>query len=226
MGEHQPSHTGPLSKWVFSCSISVYEPFTRFYNKAYYYKKISNMTDCFCAGAWLRPHAPTHRESHNPLSPDTQTLQSNKEAAWQFWLQLSWAEPSHETHLTPDKSMDTTAHTNPLARQSTPINGNQQTWGASGSTVKTWACPPQLHGPHSLRSFYIIKITGPSTIKDWKGGGGTKTHTIQSNHVNTMKFQTKIILHSLQFPWRKFYNSSTRSTIWFLKVYPDTKLGI
>lgn len=138
-----------------------------------------------------------------------QTLQSNKEAAWQFWLQLSWAETSHETHLTPDKSMDTTAHTNPLAGQSTPINGNKQTWGASGSTVKTWECPPRLHGPHSLRSFYIIRITGPSTIKDRERGWGTMMHTIQSNHVNTMKFQTQDHSPLIAISMKKFYNSST-----------------
>lgn len=178
------------------------------------------MTDCFCAGAWLRPHAPTHRESHNPLSPDTQTLQSNKEAAWQFWLQLSWAEPSHETHLTPDKSMDTTAHTNPLAGQSTPINGNQQTRGASGSTVKTWACPPQLHGPHSLCSM------GLAQLKTGRGKGGQRRIPYSQIMLIIWNSKLKIILHSLQFPWRKFYNSSTRSTIWFLKVYSDTKLGI
>lgn len=166
-----------------------------------------------------------HRESHNPLSPDTHRLfKVTKKLPGSS--DYSWAEPSHETHLTPDKSMDTTAHTNPLAGQSTPINGNQQTWGALGSTVKTWACPPQLHGPHSLRSFYIIRITGPSTIKDWKGGGGTKTHTIQSNHVNTMKFQTQDHSPLIVISMKEILQQQHTEYNLILKVYPDTKLGI
>lgn len=165
------------------------ELFTRFYNKAYCLKKISNTTDCFCAER-LGPHLLRHRESHNPLSPDTYRLFKVTKAAWQFWLQMIWAEPSHETHLTPDKSMDTTAHTNPLTGQSTPINGNWQTWGASSCPVKTWACPSQTplsSLPWSLHSFYGTRITGPSTILRPERGRGEHSQVT----INSVKFQTQ-----------------------------------
>lgn len=178
-------------------------------------KKISNATDYFSAAAWLHPHL-AQAKSQPTVTWHLQTLPSYKTAAWQFWLQMIWAEPSQETHLTPDKSM---------TQLLTPTHYQDKVRLLTGTESKHEHAPPKLHCPHCPGLSTVFTLQRSLGLAQFKtGNGGNTHHTVKS--LLTVKFQTQeysllIVISMTEIPGQQHSRA-----VWFLEVCPDTKLCV